>query len=138
MRHYRDQTSEYLCMKRESTRYVSANTNRLVRYNNLVQLRAVVHAATTPLSLCYTALYVRYRCISVLCSLRKRHKETTCPTGNTSFAGPVKRVKALKQEQGSGSVYESSIIINRFKPCPAMCFYDRFHKSFIFDLIIHD
>lgn len=47
-------------MKRESvcTYYVSANTNRLVRYNYLVQLRAVVHAAGNPLSLCYTALYV--------------------------------------------------------------------------------
>lgn len=44
--------------RKRKRKYVSANTNRLVRYNNLVQLRAVVHAAGNPLSLCYTALYV--------------------------------------------------------------------------------
>lgn len=40
--------------------------------------------------------------------------------------------KACKARARVPLVYTNLQFINRFKPCPAMCFYDRFHKSFVY------
>lgn len=117
--HYRDQTSEYLCMKREREResmyllilidwygtIISSSCEQLFMQREILYLFAILHYM-------YTYMYIRIM-LAEKRDIKRQHARQGIPR-----RGACKAYKALKQEQGYCiRIFNSSTDSNPVQPC---------------------